>query len=209
MIFRSLVLALILASATPARTWQCSTFSVGAHAPRTTRLHRMQLFPGDDPLDFVRQEARRKAAEHMAMEEAEGNPKSDTFKKMYADALEEVEVEEYLESLNGFKKPKAAERDEDEQRRRVAALDDPWQETEEAAPAQVDERERVLQEIEAAGGVTADSAEQQEVFFALPDGFRSALAWSGSRRRCVNCSPRPARRCSARTPCRTPGRRGP
>ena len=43
----------------------------------------------------------------------------------------------------------------------------------------VDERERVLQEIEAAGGVTADTPEQQQVFYALPDGLRSALA-SGS-----------------------------
>lgn len=171
----------MLASLVLTSAWQCPTLGAGACASRAAHFsHRMQLFPGDDPLDFVRREARRKAAEHMAMEEAEGNPKSETFKKMYADALEEIEVEEYLESLNGSKKPKAAERDEEGQRRRVAALDDPWQETKEAAPTLVvDERERMLQEIEAAGGVTADTPEQQQVFYALPDGLRSALA-SGS-----------------------------
>ena len=61
----------------------------------------MQIFPGDDPLDFIRKAARSKAAQHMAMEEAEGNPKSPAFQKAYADALEEVEVQEHLDRAGG------------------------------------------------------------------------------------------------------------
>ena len=47
-----------------------SRCSSAAHAMRHAGV-RLQLFPGDDPWDFVRQNARERAAEHMAMEEAE------------------------------------------------------------------------------------------------------------------------------------------
>lgn len=177
-----IVRLLLLISLMPTiRAWRPLSLGSCNLAGRVARAGtaKLVIFPGEDPLEFVRREARRKAAEHMAMEEAEGNPKSDTFKKMYADALEEIEVEEYKESLmNGSNQPPVVKRDEEAQRRRVAALDDPWQPAEEA-PARTDQREQVLQEIETAGGVTADSPEQQEVFQSLPDGLQSALA-SGS-----------------------------
>ena len=58
---------------------------------------RLQLFPGDDPWDFVRQNARERAAEHMAMEETErGEPLSHAFKTAYADALVDLEVKDAM-----------------------------------------------------------------------------------------------------------------
>ena len=65
-----------------------------AHAMRHAGV-QLQLFPGDDPWDFVRQNTREKAAEHMAMEEAErGEPLSHAFKTAYADALVDLEVKD-------------------------------------------------------------------------------------------------------------------
>ena len=73
-----------------------SRCSSTAHAMRHAGV-RLQLFPGDDPWDFVRQNAREKAAEHMAMEEAErGEPLSHAFKTAYADALVELEVKDAM-----------------------------------------------------------------------------------------------------------------
>ena len=67
-----------------------------AHAMRHAGV-RLQLFPGDDPWDFVRQNARERAAEHMAMEEAErGEPLSHAFKTAYADALVDLEVKDAM-----------------------------------------------------------------------------------------------------------------
>ena len=58
---------------------------------------RLQLFPGDDPWEFVRQNARRRAAEHMAMEEAErGEPLSHAYKAAYADLLVDLEVKDAM-----------------------------------------------------------------------------------------------------------------
>ena len=57
----------------------------------------MQLFPGEDPWEFVRQNARRRAAEHMAMEEAErGEPLSHAYKAAYADLLVDLEVKDAM-----------------------------------------------------------------------------------------------------------------
>ena len=58
---------------------------------------RLQLFPGEDPWEFVRQNARRRAAEHMAMEEAErGEPLSHAYKAAYADLLVDLEVKDAM-----------------------------------------------------------------------------------------------------------------
>ena len=57
----------------------------------------MQLFPGEDPWEFVRQNARQRAAEHMAMEEAErGEPLSHAYKAAYADLLVDLEVKDAM-----------------------------------------------------------------------------------------------------------------
>jgi hypothetical protein len=73
-----------------------SRCSSAAHAMRHAGV-RLQLFPGDDPWDFVRQNARERAAEHMAMEEAErGEPLSHAFKTAYADALVDLEVKDAM-----------------------------------------------------------------------------------------------------------------
>ena len=58
---------------------------------------RLQLFPGEDPWEFVRQNARQRAAEHMAMEEAErGEPLSHAYKAAYADLLVDLEVKDAM-----------------------------------------------------------------------------------------------------------------
>lgn len=58
---------------------------------------RLQLFPGEDPWEFVRQNARQRAAEHMAMEEAErGEPLSHAYKTAYADLLVDLEVKDAM-----------------------------------------------------------------------------------------------------------------
>lgn len=166
-------LALVLVSSVKTHALAPAIF----HAPTVCARCQccMQIFPGDDPLDFIRRAARSKAAEHMAMEEAEGNPKSPAFQKAYADALEEVEVQEHLDRLAGRRSTGLLEDDAQLDNTKVALPQD----VEDSAPTPQGIRETVLDEITAAGGVVADNEEQQEVYFALPDGLQSALA-SGS-----------------------------
>ena len=146
---------------------------------RTTALVA-QLFPGDDPLKFVRTEARKTAMEKLAaMEAEEGVQKSQAFREAYADAYADIEVQEFQDELEGRPSKTVDER-----------IDDVVPETKQpsaVAVACVDSeavsinvRERVVQEIVEAGGICADETEEQrEVYFALPDGLQSALA-SGS-----------------------------
>ena len=72
------------------------------HRSRAPVGVRLQLFPGNDPYEFVRQAARKRAAEHMVMEEAErGKALSHAFKCAYTEALVDLEVKDAMAGKAG------------------------------------------------------------------------------------------------------------
>ena len=147
----------------------CSHRYAVRHAPRDMRL---QLFPGDDPYEQVRQAARKRAALELAAEAEEtGLVRSDKYKWAYAEAMADIDVEEIMEARGEISSPLLAPPP-------AAADESPSNASDgcvKPVMGSLTSKERLIDEIANAGGVSVLTDDQIAVYHSLPLTLQQAL----------------------------------